>query len=97
MAPVSGQDWGAPPKYAAPGRELDLRGLPPALVLTADEDPLRDEGLEYAMRLIASGNATEIHHVPGTFHSFDSIVPTAGVSQRVYQDYLAALARSRQR
>jgi acetyl esterase/lipase len=85
-----------PPRYAAPGREDDLSDLPPAYVLTADEDPLRDEGIDYAVRLVAAGNHTELHHVPDTYHSFDSIVPTAGVSQRVYQDYLAALQRSRQ-
>ena len=81
------------PRYAAPGRERDLSGLPPAYVLTAEDDPLRDEGIDYAVRLLAAGNHTELHHVPGTFHSFDSIVPTAGVSQRVYRDYLAALQR----
>jgi acetyl esterase/lipase len=82
-----------PPRYAAPGRESDLSGLPPALVLTADEDPLRDEGIDYAVRMIAAGNRVELHHVPDTFHSFDSIAPTAGVSQRVYRDYVAAIQR----
>ncbi|RKS75539.1 acetyl esterase/lipase [Motilibacter peucedani] len=86
-----------PPRYAAPAREEDLSGLPPAFVLTAEEDPLRDEGIDYALRLIAAGTSTELHHVPGTFHSFDSIVPTAGVSQRAYADYLAALQRCRTR
>lgn len=89
-----GKDRKNPPKYAAPGRELSLKNLPPAYVLTADFDPLRDEGINYAVRLIEDGNLVELHHLPGTFHSFDSIVPTAGVSQRVYQDYLAALLRS---
>ena len=84
-----------PPRYAAPGREQNLAGLPPAYILTADEDPLRDEGISYAVRLIAAGNRVELHHVPDTFHSFDSIVPTAGVSQRIYQDYLATLQRCR--
>jgi len=83
-----------PPLYAAPGRHSDLSGLPPAYVLTADFDPLRDEGIDYALRMLAAGNAVELHHVPGTFHSFDSIVPTAGISQRVYKDYVAALLRS---
>lgn len=90
-----GPQHGSPPRYAAPGREADLRGLPPAYVLTAAEDPLRDEGVDYAVRLLAAGNTLELHHVAETFHSFDSIVPTAGVSQRVYADYVAALRRCR--
>lgn len=88
-----GKSRSNPPPYAAPGRHADLAQLPPAYVLTADFDPLRDEGIDYALRLLSSGNSVELHHLPGTFHSFDSIVPTAGISQRVYKDYLAALLR----
>jgi acetyl esterase/lipase len=89
-----GEHRNNPPRYAAPGRESDLSNLPPTYVLTADIDPLRDEGINYAVRLIEAGNLVELHHLPGTFHSFDTTVPTAGISQRVYQDYLAALLRS---
>jgi acetyl esterase/lipase len=83
-----------PPPYAVPGRHQDLSNLPPAYIMTADFDPLRDEGIDYALRLLAAGNAVELHHLPETFHSFDSIVPTAGISQRIYKDYVAALLRS---
>lgn len=41
--------------YAAPGRSMRLARLPPALVITADDDPLRDESLAYARRLDEAG------------------------------------------
>ncbi|HYW56976.1 MAG TPA: alpha/beta hydrolase [Polaromonas sp.] len=41
--------------YAAPGASLRLAGLPPTLLITAEDDPLRDETLAYASRLRASG------------------------------------------
>ena len=41
--------------YAAPGSALRLAGLPPTLLVTAQDDPLRDETLEYAKRLRAAG------------------------------------------
>ena len=59
--------------YAAPGRCADLTGLPPAYVLTAELDPLRDEGIEYASRLMEAGVPTELHTVAGACHGFDII------------------------
>lgn len=47
-------EQGAHP-YAAPGTALRLAGLPPTLLLTAQDDPLRDEALAYAERLKLSG------------------------------------------
>lgn len=51
----------------------DVSGLPPAFVLTAGFDPLRDEGRAYANRLIDAGVKTTYVNYPGTVHGFFSL------------------------
>jgi acetyl esterase/lipase len=81
-----------PDHYAAPGRADDLSGLPPAYVALAQFDPLRDEGIAYAARLLRSSVATEFHVFPGTFHGSEQ-VETAEVSQRHVAEMHEALRR----
>jgi acetyl esterase/lipase len=79
--------------YAAPARAVDLSGLPSAYIATAEFDPLRDEGICYALRLLRAGVSVELHQWPGTFHGSQAIL-TAEVSQRQLAELTATLRRA---
>jgi len=80
------------PDHAAPGRAANLSGLPPAFVSACEFDPLRDEDIVYAHRLIQAGVRTELRYYPGTFHASFTIAD-ATISQKMIADQIDALRR----
>jgi acetyl esterase len=78
--PAHDSDWRASPLLAA-----DLSRLPPALVLTAGYDPLRDEGLQYAQRLTAAGT-------PCTYVCFERQIHGFVLMGRVLAEARSAVA-----
>jgi len=80
-------------QYAAPARAADLSGLPPAYVLTCELDPLRDEGIQYAARMLADGVSVELHSYAGAFHG-TALAQGTGIAKRMEDERLGALGRA---
>jgi acetyl esterase/lipase len=89
-----GDHQGPTPVYAAPARAASLRGLPPAYILACGLDPLRDEAIEYGLRLLAEGIAVELSVVPNVPHAFDLAIPSAPRSRATLAQMQEALRRA---
>jgi acetyl esterase/lipase len=82
------------PIYAAPARAAveELSGLPPTYLAAYQIDPTRDEGLDYAHRLIQAGVPTEVHHYANAFH-IAHVVGKTTIGARMIADRIAAIRR----
>jgi acetyl esterase len=79
--------------YASVLRSPDLATLPPALVVTAEFDPLRDEGEAYAEHLREAGNDVTVRRYDGMIHGFvgmDALVPAADAAMNEIGAFLSS-------
>ena len=84
----------APSADSVPARRDQLHDLPTAFITCSDIDPLRDEALDYALRLLRAGIATELHVFAGTCHGFDSLLPDWEVAGQLFALQGRALRRA---
>ena len=83
---------------ASPFRTEDLSGLPPAVILTAEYDVLRDEGEAYAVRLQEANVPTDLQRYVGQAHGFFTLLMLPGSElgfQQVVKTVKACIAKAR--
>jgi acetyl esterase len=88
-APADADDWRVSPMRAA-----DLAGLPPAIVVTAEYDPLRDQGEAYARKMEAAGVPVQLLRYDGVFHGFFGMGAMMEPSRRAFDDVVDGLQRA---
>jgi acetyl esterase len=82
-------DWRASPVLAP-----NVAGVAPAIVIAAECDVLRDEGLEYGERLKAAGVPVERHEYPGMIHAFFGMMPAVDDAMNAQRQVWAAFKRA---
>jgi acetyl esterase len=87
--------YGAPPDdwRGSPLAAPDLAAAPPTLVLTADVDPVRDDGVRFAARLAAAGVPVTHENFPGMMHGFYAFAPALDAATRARAVVAAELRR----
>jgi acetyl esterase len=88
-SPSEAQDWRVSPLRAA-----SLAGLPPALVITAGFDPLRDEGAAYAGRLTDAGVQVDYINYGGMIHGFMPMGKLISTGNRAISHVAASLRQA---
>ena len=78
--------------YAAPLQASDLSELPPALIITAEYDPVRDEAEHYAQRLQESGVPVQLSRYHGMIHGFFRMFAHFDQSKAALREVTSALA-----
>jgi acetyl esterase/lipase len=80
--------------YSAPGRATALGGLPDTFLAVAQYDVLRDEGIDFARRLLAAGVPVDLHLYARTFHAWDRFAPESALTRSFEQTWHAHLRRT---
>ena len=89
-----GSDEDAEHAYAVPSTARSFRDLPPALVITAEYDPLRDEGEAYAKQLEAAGVPTTCTRYDGMIHGFFGMPAAMDKSAQAISEAAAAMKKA---
>ncbi|MNH38845.1 Carboxylesterase NlhH [compost metagenome] len=79
---------------ASPLRAEDLAGLPPTTLLSAEYDPLRDEGEAFARRLEEAGVKTRLQRCEGMIHGFVSMAAFVTRAQAALESAAADLRQA---
>jgi len=79
---------------AVPNLRNDLSNLPDTYIALGTVECLRDESIEYAQKLAASGVQVELHLFPGMVHVFDTLAPESKAAKSLWKTRIEALKRA---
>jgi acetyl esterase len=80
--------------YGSPSKASDVRGLPPAMVITGECDPLRDQGEAYAEKLQSAGVAVVLKRYEGMIHPFVSLAGIVDAGREAIKESAAAVRQA---
>ena len=80
--------------YGSPSKASDLRGLPPAMVITGECDPLRDQGEAYADKMRSAGVSVVLKRYEGMIHPFVSLAGIVDAGRDAIKDSAAAVRQA---